>query len=351
MYFFNHLSLFQSARIKLTLWYLLIIVIISGAFSFGLYKLMTAELDRIQKMQKVRIEYMEDPDEQNWPPAMHKPVPVIRFIDPEVIQESKNRIKFILFLINLGILTASTMAAYMLAGKTLRPIQEMVDEQNRFVTDASHELRTPLTALRAEMEVNLRDKKLSLKEAKEIIGSNLEEVISLQSLTDNLMRLTRGKKLKHQIKEVVSIREALEEAKKKVAPLAKQKEIELIIDKKDYQIVSQMQTLVELFVIFFDNAIKYSPAKTEIRVNSRKSDHTLRIDISDRGYGIDKEDLAHLFDRFYRGNKSRSKEQANGFGLGLSIAKQIVDGLDGSIKVKSEIGKGTTFSIFLPRTL
>ena len=88
MKIFNHLSLFQSARIKLTLWYLLIIIVVSGAFSFGLYKLMTAELDRIEKMQKVRIEYLQDLDQQQtWPPTFHRPLPTIRFIDPEVIQE------------------------------------------------------------------------------------------------------------------------------------------------------------------------------------------------------------------------------------------------------------------------
>src|SRR4051812_11800207 len=144
MNIFNRLSVFQSARIKLTLWYLLIILIVTGSFSLGLYKIMTAELDRLQNMQRVRIDYMYKQDEQGDTQFYKRPQPVIRFIDPEIIDDSKKRIMFTLLLIDLGILTAASAAAYLLAGKTLRPIQLMLDEQNRFITDSSHELRTPL---------------------------------------------------------------------------------------------------------------------------------------------------------------------------------------------------------------
>src|SRR3989344_8850426 len=163
--------MFKKARLKLTAWYLLIIMLISLAFSIAIDHLLTLELTRVERVQRLRQE---------------RRIPRIPAIDPEVIEETKNRLRINLILINLGILGAAGVAAYFLAGRTLKTIKNMVDEQNRFITDSSHELRTPITSLKTEMEVNLRDKKLN-KDTRKILESNLEEVNSLQSLSDNLI--------------------------------------------------------------------------------------------------------------------------------------------------------------------
>lgn len=348
MNIFSHFTVFQRARIKLTLWYFLIILIITGSFSVGLYKLMTAELDRLQRMQKVRIDYLYQQNPEDNTQFFGRPQPVIRFIDPEIIEDSKRRILYTLLLIDLGILTASSAAAFVLAGKTLKPIQVMMDEQKRFITDSSHELRTPLTALRSELEVTLRDPKLGAKEAKQIMKSNLEEVISLQSLTDNLMRLTQFEKNNHLYTEIVSLHDSLEEAKRKTKVLAEVKKIEVEISGDDQYIHANKHTITELFVIFFDNAIKYSDQKKKVSASIKKLDHSVQVDITDEGIGIAKDEIPHLFERFYRADKARTRDDSSGFGLGLSIAKQIVDKYKGEIKVKSEIERGTTFSIILP---
>ena len=101
-------------------------------------------------------------------------------------------------------------------------------------------------------------------------------------------------------------------------------------------------------MIFLDNAIKYSPTGKTVAVSSRRTDSSVEIEFKDQGMGIGEEDIPNLFNRFFRADKSRHKSETGGYGLGLSIAKQIVDRHSGSIKVESEVGRGSTFSIRLP---
>ena len=333
--------MFRSARIKLTVWYLLIIMVISLSFSLAIYRVLTAELDRVEQVQRLRIEFRLPEGERIIPPRLS--------IDPDLIEETKNHLKFILAVINFTILGASAGAGYFLAGRTLKPIKEMVDEQNRFVTDASHELRTPLTSLKSEIEVNLRDKKLTLSEAKKLLVSNLEEVNNLQILSDGLIKLAQYQKGENNLVMVdVSLTSVVETAIKKVAYLAKGNRITIVNKADDYKIEGSSQLLTELFVIFLDNAIKYSPRHSEITLTSEKKDGYVLIHIADQGAGIDKEDIPHLFDRFYRADKSRTKSDVPGYGLGLSIAKQIVDRHHGLLSVQSILNKGTTFTVQLP---
>lgn len=341
--------MFTKARLKLTAWYLLIIMLVSIFFSIAMYGVLTNELNRVEHIQRLRQERQLSMSELNSIPLeFRQRVPRTFMLDPQLIEETKNRLKTILILVNLGILGTSSLAGYFLAGRTLKPIKEMVDEQNRFITDASHELRTPITSLKTEIEVNLRNKNLS-KDAKKLLESNLEDVNSLQSLSDNLIRLTQYQKTNNNIQfKDVSLAEVIEEACKKVSGLAKHRSITVKNQVKNFSLEGDRQSLTELFVIFLDNAIKYSHKNTAILLTSKKTDHFLNVDIKDEGIGIADQDLPHLFDRFYRVDKSRTKTDVQGYGLGLSIARQIIDRHNGSIEVESEEGIGTTFSIQLP---
>lgn len=338
--------MFRSARLKLTAWYLIIIMLISASFSVAIYEVLTNELDRVERIQRIRQDHqLSLPD---VPFDISQGSPRVFRLDPQLIEETKERLQVVLLLINLGILCASSLAGYFLAGRTLRPIKEMVDEQNRFVTDASHELRTPLTSLKTSTEVYLRDKNHTLVESDALHKSNLEEINNLQTLSDNLIKLTQYQKINGNMIFVdVSIAGIVEEAVKKVANLAKFKKITLLNKVKDVKTKADRQSLVEMFVIFLDNAIKYSPKNTTVSLSSRVQDRFVEIEIKDEGVGIDKKDIPHLFDRFYRVDKSRTKTDVAGYGLGLSIAKQIVDKHNGLIKVESEMGKGTKFKVFL----
>lgn len=225
----------------------------------------------------------------------------------------------------------------------------MVDEQNRFITDASHELRTPLTALRSELEATLLEKDLPAKEARNVLKSNLEEVINLQILSDNLLELAAQKKANNK-KDFhdLSLLKITEEASKKVLPLAKKKSIIISNSISDVVIRGEKNYLVELFVILIDNAVKYSPPSTTVNLTSNKKDRMILIHVADQGIGIAPEDQTKIFERFYRTDKSRTKTQAKGYGLGLAIAKQIVDDHKGSIQVKSNGAQGSIFTVALP---
>lgn len=329
--------MFQSARLKLTAWYLLIIMLISIAFSVAIYQVLVTEFARVERVQRLR-RTLRIPSESRRP-----------VIDPEVLKESENRLRATLILINLAILGVAGVAGYFLAGRTLRPIRDMVDEQSRFITDASHELRTPLTSLKSEIEVNLRDKNLKLEDAKKLLQSNLEEVNNLQYLSDNLIKLTQYQKTADRhVFEKVSLKEVLNEAQKKIANLARIKNIIIKDNTRNFILKADKQSLIEVFVIVLDNAIKYSPKGRQVALSSKKVDRSVEISVSDQGIGISREDLPHLFDRFYRVDKSRTKVDVSGYGLGLSIAKQIIEKHGGLIQVKSEIDKGSIFSIRLP---
>lgn len=329
--------MFKSARVKLTAWYLLIIMIISLIFSLLIYRALTGELDRAIQIQQARIENAL---------VLGRPAPQV-FIDFELVEETKNRIKINLAIINLVILTLSGVAGYFLAGRTLRPIEESLERQKRFISDASHELRTPLTSLRTELEVNIRDTKLNLKDSKNLLKSNLEEVLSLQKIVDSLLILAKNdnQNIAFQTLELAHI---LSKAIKKVSPLAKTKKIKVVDQTQNIIFKGDENKLVESFVIFLDNAIKYSPPKKEVKILNKKSRNNFQIQIIDQGIGIQKEEQTKIFDRFYRSDKSRTKNDISGFGLGLSIAKKIIDDHHGQILVESKPNNGTIFYITLP---
>lgn len=332
--------MFESARLKLTAWYLLIIMLVSLFFSIAFYNIATRELHRVILIQKLRQAYYD-----NLFPA---PPPPPQASEDEQEEDSDTRLAITLVLIDVGILVLAGGAAYFLAGRTLRPIKVMVDEQNRFVTDASHELRTPLTALRAEMEASLLEDKITSQDARQLIQSNLEDIVQLQALSDNLLQLAQRKETTAFQLHNLSLSKVAEEAIKKVNASAKKKHIVIDPHVDSVTVRGEQQSLVQLLVILLDNAVKYSHDHTLLTLSISKTEHSARIVVQDQGVGIADKDLLHIFDRFYRADKSRTRSETSGYGLGLSIAKMIVEMHRGTIQAKSELGKGTVFTIHIP---
>ncbi|MCL4364458.1 cell wall metabolism sensor histidine kinase WalK [Patescibacteria group bacterium] len=329
--------MFDAARLKLTLWYLLIIMVVSIFFSTIIYRGLVTEIDRVTRIERIRV--------QGFPQLSVSSA----FLDPDIVGELKRRIIIGLALINGMILVGSGILGYFLAGKTLKPIADMIDEQNRFVSDASHELRTPLTSLKTSMEVGLRDKNLDLAGAKSLISESISDVDRLQSLSEGLLQLTQFQQVADNFKlEEVSVKNFVGAAVKRVKVLAKSKNVKVGVDVKDFKVRGNGYSLIDLMVILLDNAIKYSPKGKIIVIKAEKSNRVINILVKDQGVGISKKDLPHIFDRFYRADTARTKSGQGGYGLGLSIAKKIVDIHQGTIRFDSRVGRGTTAVVSLP---
>lgn len=346
--------MFRKARIKLTLWYLLIITLICVLFSVVAYQGLIFELSRSLRRQALRT--VQDRIGENAQPYdfpggffFHLQLPRLETLDAKIFEEARKRVLLQLLFANAGILIISGFAAYFLSGKTLKPIEEMVLEQKRFVADASHEIRTPLTAMKTEIEVALKDKKIAFKQTRNLLNSNLEEVNKIQSLTDYLLTLSKYENADIKLAtETVSLQEIVNKVVAKIKSMADAKKISLITEVKNIKIQVNSISLIELITILLDNAIKYSPKGSSIIVKG-KSDHTMiTISVADFGIGIDKKDIPYIFNRFYRADSSRSKTNTHGYGLGLSIAKSIVELHKGKIYVESEVGKGSIFTVELP---
>lgn len=337
--------MFNEARLKLTLWYLLILMLISFGFSVVIYKVLDSELNRFSFAQRMRLENrfreFRNPNFEYSPRL---------FMTPDLVDETRKRIVLFLFLINGGILVAGGTLSYFLAGKTLKPIEEMVSQQKQFISDASHEFKTPLASLKTSLEVALRDKNLDLAESKRVLKDNLVEVERLQKLTENLLVLSRyeaeGKGKRNLSRVNFSL--IFDEALRRVKPLLKAKGIRLKKDIKEVEFLADAESMVELLVVLLDNAIKYSYKKGIVEVVSYAKRNFLFFEVKDYGIGIKPEDQKHIFDRFYRADSSRQSNERQGFGIGLSLAKRIVEKHKGEIFVKSKFGKGSVFVVKIP---
>lgn len=266
------------------------------------------------------------------------------------LNEARQNILKRIVLIDLVVLSASAVLAYSLAGKTLAPIEKAMIKQKRFVADASHELRTPLTALKTATEVVLRDKKLTAAEAKKALQDNLEEVDNLSSLVNRLLLLTRYQENGQALKKTsFSLKELAESVGKKIAPLAQKKGIGLKLNLASGKISADRVALEEALLVFLDNAVKYTPPGGKILVTTKKTGKNWQILVKDNGLGIAEKDLPYIFERFWRADQARQKQGQDGYGLGLALAKEIIELHQGKIDVESQVGKGTAFTITLPQ--
>lgn len=218
----------------------------------------------------------------------------------------------------------------------------------QFTSDASHELKTPLTIMRGELEIALI-KQLTEHEYMRIIASSLDEVIRLTNVVENLLELSRADagniKLIFQEKSLTRlIVDIVEDA----YILAEQNKI-LVNSSVDPDVVFEFDQvkLHQAILNVIDNAIKYTPRYGKIFIELKRRGNYVYINVADTGMGIPKDKLEHVFDRFYRVDKSRSSE-IKGTGLGLSIVHWIIKAHEGEISVNSEVNQGTEFSIKLP---
>ncbi|WP_010245048.1 sensor histidine kinase [Acetivibrio cellulolyticus] len=226
-------------------------------------------------------------------------------------------------------------------------INKLEQVRRDFVANVSHEFRTPLTVIRGSLEALSDGTIEDTEDIKRFYQRMLSETRGLERLVSDLLELSRlqsGKITIH--KEHVHIPSLLSDIIKSMQTIADKKEIQIdfITDDNVPPVLGDYDRLRQLFVIFIDNAIKYSPDKTIVTVTTHVKD-SLEILIQDQGYGIAVEELPYVWDRFYKTDKSR---KSSGTGLGLAIAKHLIKLNGGSVELKSAAGKGTTIEIQLP---
>ena len=335
---------------KLAALYLAIMMAISLFFSVIVYRLSVQEFNRVRGDQGLVVRGIGVP---GGGPSAVGPLSDLRdqFIERQdaVYEEVKTKVLIHLAATNVLILISGGVASYYLARRTLQPIEEAHEAQNRFTADASHELRTPIAAMRSETEVTLMNPKLTLGQAKTQLQSNLEEMDKLTALSEGLLRLARFEHADLP-KKPIELRQVVQDAINRVMPTAEARNILITGEIPDgMKGIGDAASLTEAVVILLDNAIKYSPEKSEIAVSAAANQKAMSLIVKDQGAGIKATELPYIFERFYRADTARSKQQVHGYGLGLAIAKNIVEVHGGVLTAKSTVGKGSAFTITLPK--
>ena len=230
----------------------------------------------------------------------------------------------------------------------LQSVDSAVRQLRQFVTDASHELRTPLAVLHGETELML-SKPRTAEQYRETLCVFDDEFKKLTRIVEGLFTLSMADAGQlHLVSEPLYINEVLEEACALVNSRAHAKNIRILRDlDAEIPYVGDEAFLHQLFLIFLDNAIKYSPTGTTIRVTLWETDNEVRASFADQGMGISSEHLPFIFERFYRAAPASSGEAQSG-GLGLAIAQAVAHAQGGSIECESAPGVGSTFSVVLP---
>ncbi len=333
--------MFASATLKLTAWYLLILVTISILFSFIIFEISTSEIsNRLERLQ-IRVEGSSK--------SITLPGPVtLNDIRVNQTKEAKTSIFIGLVYMNLAVAGLGGIGSYLLARRTLKPIEEAHEAQSRFTSDASHELRTPLAVMKSEIQVAMREPNLKAADYRELLESNLEEVDKLTQLSQSLLQLSRLDYDNVERSDRVDIEKSIKKAARSLRiPTSR---LQITLPEHQVSIDGNDSMLGDLFRILLDNAAKYSPPDSPISLTLSSNGRSCKLVISNQGEGIAAKDLDKIFNRFYRGEKSRSSnDYTSGYGLGLSLARKIVRLHEGSITATSKPGKVTAFTLILPQ--
>lgn len=282
----------------------------------------------------------EKVDNNLYPDAKY----VVIAINTTQLEEATERyVKLIVIMMSFFWLLSIAASLY-LAKWSRRPIQESLEKQKAFVENASHELRTPLTVIQNRLEALFRKPESTILDNSENIASSLDEVRNMRLLTTNLLNLARRDDgIKPEIETLDS--SFFDTVFTNYAMIAEESEKGFTAQNQVGRSIQTDKTLLkQLMTILFDNAIKYTEDDGQVTFTVRTNDRHLYISVADNGPGIADEDKKKIFDRFYRVDKARTR-QKGGFGLGLSLAQQIVLALKGTIIVKDNQPKGTIFEV------
>ncbi len=225
-----------------------------------------------------------------------------------------------------------------------RQTEQALQAQRRLVADASHELRTPLTTIRGNLGLLKRRPSISPDDEEAVLTDMVDETDRLIRLTNDLLVLARSDAGRPLRQVPVPIAPFVDDVCRQAKLLSTTQTI-VCEAVPEVSVVGDPDAIKQVLLILLDNALKFTPEGGTITIGAALADRTAAIRLSDTGAGIAPEALSHIFERFYRSDEARSGE---GAGLGLAIAKELIEAQQGQISVESEIGKGSTFTVTLP---
>lgn len=317
---------------------------------FQHFELDTTNLNRITTRKLINFFGRKEKYHTITVPIQSSNYPAIAYlmavVTVEQLDRANERYERIVIVVMIIFWLISIIASIYLAIWSRKPILESYENQKMFVENASHELRTPLAVLQNRLESLFRKPNETIMDNYEPIASSLEEVRNMKILTTNLLNLARRDDgITPEFTKVGS--EYFDKIFTNFELIAADFEKELTTSNQvNRQLKIDKSLLKQLLTILFDNAIKYTDKDGKIDILVRTTDRNLYISVADNGPGISDIDKKKVFDRFYRVDKARTRSRG-GFGLGLSLAKQIVSAMNGSIQIKDNDPKGTLFIVKL----
>ncbi len=246
--------------------------------------------------------------------------------------------------------TAVFLASLFFSKKIVEPTENAWQQQQQFIANASHELKTPLTVILANNNILLNHTDEKIEERKHWIYSTQAEAEQMKKLVEEMLYLAKADaNMLNQEKKRFNLSDVVMETALQFDVLAFEKGVVIDTETQDGIYVSAVETDVKRMVaILIDNAVKYSYKERSVTVGLKRTKNKAELRVCNFGDVIPEGDIDHIFDRFYRVDKSRTKNEVPGFGLGLSIAQNIAAASDGDIKCSSSIDDGTVFTVTIP---
>jgi len=266
------------------------------------------------------------------------------------VQNDLARLRLVLLLTVPATLGVIGLAGWCLGGIAMQPIHDSYEQLERFTSDASHELRSPLSAITSNAQYGLISQSSDIEAQRQRFGKIFDVAKSMNNLVNNLLFLARhaGPLSPESLQEVNLKSELVQIADEYATQEAVQHlNLTYTFPTNSVIVLGDANLLHQAVVNLLSNAFKYTPAGGQVQLRLFTQSYWAVIEVIDNGIGIPEADLPHIFERFYRVDKKRSRK-TGGYGLGLSIVQQIVSAHTGHLSVKSIVDKGSTFQIFLP---
>ncbi|MBI2765161.1 MAG: HAMP domain-containing histidine kinase [Chloroflexi bacterium] len=381
----------HTVRFRLTVWYSGLLLVFGVAFVVALNIAVRLDQPDILTLEDPTITYVPIRSGPGQATTGLSPVTTysLKQTENQIFSTNMDRLRNWSIIAVVGLAMASGVGGYVLSGMMLQPVREITqvaseigvtnlsrrinrqgpddelkalsdtfdsmvdrlehsfDQQRQFVQDASHELRTPLAAIRTNIEVTEMDPDVSAEEYRRLLETVKTQTARLTRLSEDLLLLTTNER-EDPLLEPVPLVGLGRQVIRELGPLAAAKGVSLATEgDTTLEATANMDLLYRCVFNLTDNAIKYSGEGAHVTIAATRQGGDVLLKVADTGPGIEPEQLALIFDRFYRVDKGRSRREG-GIGLGLSIVKELMHSMNGSVSVDSTPGAGSSFTLRLP---